>query len=205
MLESKRNLLKSKAALGLLVTIFVAAACSHKNIKDQDVSDSDLPTPSPVFATEPDANSGFEQAQTEPAPEPIANPIEKQQKVVKHKISKKKKAHKKHLARRHHKKNRKVVRNHKSNSKKSAFSGTAAGTISQLPPPPPQAPMEQLTPPPPPPPFANDAQISSVGNDSAGYQWLYVGTGFALVLAAVGYRYRGKLLAKKSRRLIFNS
>jgi hypothetical protein len=197
---------KTKAALGLLMTIFVAAACSHKNIKDE-AAETDLPAAAPVFATEPDATtSEFEQVKNEPAPEPLANPIEQQQKKSsKHKISKKSSS-KKHLAHRRHKKSKKIVKNHKRDLKKTELSGTAAGSISQLPPPPPSAPIEQLTPPPPPPMMGNnDAQISQVNNDSTGYQWLYIGTAFALVLGAIGYRYRGRLVSKKSRSLIFNS
>lgn len=226
MFVSSRISSKSKAALGLLVTVFVASACSHQDIKDADLKDQpevsdqagngdqNLPAPTPVFATEP--GNSFEEAKTEevaPAPvkadEPAPMPSMPSKKISHHKKAKKSSKHSKLVAKkhgRHHKKQKKIAKNHKMNKKSiEQASGAAMGSVSQLPPPPPAPPAPEMLPPPPPAPPApdfNSQPMVQVDQGSSSFPWVYIVIAAAAGLIGLGIRYRSKF-SKKSRRLVF--
>jgi len=231
MFVSSRISNKSKAALGLLVTVFVASACSHQDIKDADLKDQpevsdqasgdqNLPAPAPVFATEPD--NSFEEAKTDevaPAPvkadEPSAMPSmpsshKSHKKVAHHKKAKKSAKHSKLIAKKHsrrHKKIKKIAKNHKLNKKTiEQASGAAMGSISQLPPPPPAPPAPEMMPPPPPAPPApdfNSQPMVQVDQGSSSFPWVYVVIAAVAGMIGLGIRFRSKITSRKSRRLVF--
>lgn len=232
MFAANRFSMKSKAALGLLVTVFVAAACSHKNIKDQadsqdqpEVSSQDVPSPDQVIAN--DAGTFQQDSNTnEVTPAPLSNPEDslgapmpstpisgkkiahhKHKKHGKHKLNKiaRHKAVKKHSRR--HKKLKKIAKNHKvKRNKKIDQAAAAMGSINQLPPPPPpSAPVPEMLPPPPPAapaPNFDSPAMSPVGQSSTGFPWGYTIGGSLIALLGLGFVYRSKF-SRKSRRLVF--
>lgn len=221
MFVSSRISNKSKAALGLLVTVFVASACSHQDIKDaelkdqpevSDQADKGDQAPAPVFATEP--GNSFEEAKTDevqPAPvkaeEPAPMPSMPAKKISHHKKAKKSAKHGKLIAKKHsrrHKKTKKIAKrlNHK---KQEQLSGAAMGSVSQLPPPPPAPPAPEMMPPPPPAPPApdfNSPAMVSQSQDGSSFPWVYVVIAGAAGLIGLGVRFRSKF-SRKSRRLVF--
>ena len=186
---------KHKAALGLAVTLFVAAACSHNGMKQEDgstpeeVTQSAEPTPAPV-GLEP--QTPYDSMTPAPIQQAATKKVKKSKKGSK---KKGKKGTKKAKMLRKSKK-RKFVKNFEvKESKQDPM--IAAGTMMDVPPPPPMPPAPPVFP-----EVTKSALVEASASGSSS-KWIYVITAVAAGMIVIGFRLR-QTRSKKSRRLIFN-